>query len=158
MGYVEHVLQPGETLVHKSKLHWFIYLPVLPFLAIFVLGLALNSAMQGSATDQGAAALPQILMVIGAAGTIVTWLRAWIRRTSTELAVTDRRVIFKRGLIRRHTVEMNMDKVESVDVDQSIMGRIFNYGDVTVRGTGASIEPLRMIQDPLHFRSRVTAR
>lgn len=158
MGYVEHVLQPGETLVHKSKLHWFIYLPVLPFLAIFALGLALNSAMQGSATGQGAAALPQILMVIGAAGTIVTWLRAWIRRTSTELAVTDRRVIFKRGLIRRHTVEMNMDKVESVDVDQSIMGRIFNYGDVTVRGTGASIEPLRMIQDPLHFRSRVTAR
>jgi uncharacterized membrane protein YdbT with pleckstrin-like domain len=158
MGYVEHVLQPGETLVHKSKLHWFIYLPVVPFLAIFVLGLALNSAMQDSATDQGAAALPQILMVIGAAGVIVTWLRAWIRRTSTELAVTDRRVIFKRGLIRRHTVEMNMDKVESVDVDQSIMGRIFNYGDVTVRGTGASIEPLRMIQDPLHFRSRVTAR
>jgi len=50
-----------------------------------------------------------------------------------------------------------MDKVESVDVDQSIFGRIFNYGDVTVRGTGASIEPLRMIQDPLHFRSRVTA-
>jgi uncharacterized membrane protein YdbT with pleckstrin-like domain len=158
MGYVEHVLQPGETLVHKSKLHWFIYLPVLPFLAIFVLGLALNSAMQAGATDQGAAALPQILMVIGVAGTIVTWLRAWIRRTSTELAVTDRRVIFKRGLIRRHTVEMNMDKVESVDVDQSILGRLFNYGDVTVRGTGASIEPLRMIQDPLHFRSRVTAR
>jgi hypothetical protein len=53
---------------------------------------------------------------------------------------------------------MNMDKVESVDVDQSILGRIFNYGDVTVRGTGASIEPLRMIGDPLHFRSRVTAR
>jgi len=158
MGYVEHVLQPGETLVHKSKLHWFIYLPVLPFMAILVLGMALNSAMQGSATGQGAAALPQILMVIGAAGAIVTWLRAWIRRTSTELAVTDRRVIFKRGLIRRHTVEMNMDKVESVDVDQSILGRIFNYGDITVRGTGASIEPLRMIQDPLHFRSRVTAR
>jgi uncharacterized membrane protein YdbT with pleckstrin-like domain len=97
-------------------------------------------------------------LAVGAVGTIITWLRAWIRRVSTELAVTDRRVIFKRGLIRRHTVEMNMDKVESVDVDQSILGRIFNYGDVTVRGTGASIEPLRMIGDPLHFRSRVTAR
>ena len=158
MSYVERVLQPGETLLHKSKLHWLIYLPVLPFLAILVLGLALYSAMQGSAADANAALLPQGLLAVGAVGTIITWLRAWIRRVSTELAVTDRRVIFKRGLIRRHTVEMNMDKVESVDVDQSILGRIFNYGDVTVRGTGASIEPLRMIGDPLHFRSRVTAR
>ncbi len=133
MGYVEHVLQPGETLVHKSKLHWLIYLPVLPFLAILVLGLALYWGLQANGGDSSAAILPPILLA-------------------------DRRVIFKRGLIRRHTVEMNMDKVESVDVDQSILGRIFNYGDVTVRGTGASIEPLRMIDDPLHFRSRVTAR
>ncbi len=158
MGYVEHVLQPGETLVHKSKLHWLIYLPVLPFLALFVLGLVLYAGMQSAGADQGAAALPLLVVALGAIGTIVTWLRAFIRRATTELAVTDRRVIFKRGLIRRHTVEMNMDKVESVDVDQSVLGRIFDYGDVTVRGTGASIEPLRMIGDPLHFRSRVTAR
>jgi hypothetical protein len=51
-----------------------------------------------------------------------------------------------------------MDKVESVDVDQSVLGRIFNYGDVTIRGTGASLEPLHMIEDPLTFRSHVTAR
>ena len=158
MSYVERVLQPGETLLHKSKLHWLIYLPVLPFLAILALGLALYSAMQGSGADPNAALLPQGLLAVGAVGTIITWLRAWIRRVSTELAVTDRRVIFKRGLIRRHTVEMNMDKVESVDVDQSVLGRMFNYGDVTVRGTGASIEPLRLIDDPLAFRSCVTAR
>ena len=158
MSYVQHVLQPGETLLHKSKLHWFIYLPVIPFLAIVLLGAALSSKMDGNSGDVNSGVLPTSLMVVGAAGAFVTWLRAWIRRTTTELAVTDRRVIFKRGLVRRHTVEMNMDKVESVDVDQSILGRLFNYGDVTVRGTGASIEPLRMINDPLHFRSRVTAR
>ena len=158
MSYVERVLQPGETLVHKSKLHWLIYLPVLPFLAVSLLGLILYWGMSANGTDQSVAILPTGLMLVGAVGTIITWLRAWVRRVSTELAVTDRRVIFKRGLVRRHTVEMNMDKVESVDVDQSILGRIFNYGDVTVRGTGASIEPLRMIEDPLHFRSRVTAR
>src|SRR5437868_750023 len=114
MSYVERVLQPGETLVHKSKLHWLIYLPVLPFLAILVLGLALYWGWQANSADASSAILPLILVVAGAAGTIVTWFRAWIRRVSTELAVTDRRVIFKRGLIRRHTVEMNMDKVESV--------------------------------------------
>jgi uncharacterized membrane protein YdbT with pleckstrin-like domain len=83
---------------------------------------------------------------------------AWFKRWTTEVDVTDRRIVYKRGFIRRHTVEMNMDKVESVDVDQSIVGRICNYGDVTVRGTGASIEPLRLIDDPLAFRSHVTAR
>jgi uncharacterized membrane protein YdbT with pleckstrin-like domain len=158
MSYVERVLQPGETLLHKSKLHWLIYLPVLPFLAIFVLGAALYVAMQSNSGDAASAILPLGLMGVGAVGAIVVWFRAWLRRATTELAVTDRRVIFKRGLVRRHTVEMNMDKVESVDVDQSVMGRIFNYGDVTVRGTGASIEPLRLIHDPLAFRSCVTAR
>ena len=76
---------------------------------------------------------------------------------STEIAVTDRRIIFKRGLIRRHTVEMNMQKVESVDVDQTLMGRLFNYGNVTVRGTGSTFETLRMIDSPLKLRSTVTA-
>jgi uncharacterized membrane protein YdbT with pleckstrin-like domain len=158
MSYVERVLQPGETLLCRSRLHWLIYLPVLPFLAIFVLGAALYLGMQSNAGDTASAILPLGLIVIGALGAIVAWFRAWLRRITTELAVTDRRVIFKRGLVRRHTVEMNMDKVESVDVDQSVLGRIFNYGDVTVRGTGASIEPLRLIDDPLAFRSCVTAR
>ena len=158
MSYVERVLQPGETLLHKSKLHWLIYLPMLPFLAIFALGAALFLGMASNGADAASALLPLGLMAVGAVGAIVTGFRAWIRRASTELAVTDRRVIFKRGLVRRHTVEMNMDKVESVDVDQSVLGRIFNYGDVTVRGTGASIEPLRLIDDPLAFRSSVTAR
>jgi uncharacterized membrane protein YdbT with pleckstrin-like domain len=158
MSYVDRVLQPGETLLHKSKLHWLVYLPVLPFLAVFALGAALYLGMQSNGGDAASGILPLGLMAVAAVGAIVTWLRAWIRRATTELAVTDRRVIFKRGLVRRHTVEMNMDKVESVDIDQSIMGRICNYGDVTVRGTGASIEPLRLIGDPLAFRSRVTAR
>jgi len=158
MSYVERVLQPGETLLCRSRLHWLIYLPVLPFLAIFVLGAALYLGMQSNAGDAASAILPLGLIVIGALGAIVAWFRAWLRRMTTELAVTDRRVIFKRGLVRRHTVEMNMDKVESVDVDQSVLGRMFNYGDVTVRGTGASIEPLRLIDDPLAFRSCVTAR
>jgi uncharacterized membrane protein YdbT with pleckstrin-like domain len=158
MSYVDRVLQPGETLLHKSKLHWLVYLPVLPFLAVFALGAALYLGMQSNGGDAASGILPLGLMAVAAVGAIVTWLRAWIRRATTELAVTDRRVIFKRGLVRRHTVEMNMDKVESVDIDQSIMGRICNYGDVTVRGTGASIEPLRLIGDPLAFRSHVTAR
>jgi uncharacterized membrane protein YdbT with pleckstrin-like domain len=84
-------------------------------------------------------------------------LRAWLARTTTELVATDRRVIYKHGLIRRHTAEMNMEKVESVHVDQGIMGRIFNYGTITVRGTGGGMEPLANIGDPISFRNSVTA-
>ena len=72
--------------------------------------------------------------------------------------MTDRRIVYKRGLIKRHTIEMNMDKVESVDVDQSIFGRLLNYGDITIHGTGESSEPLRSIGAPLDFRNHVTAR
>jgi uncharacterized membrane protein YdbT with pleckstrin-like domain len=89
--------------------------------------------------------------------TIASWARAAIRRATTELAVTDRRVIYKAGLLARHTLEMNRSKVESVDVDQSILGRIFSFGTIIVRGTGGSLEPIRMISDPLTFRSHITA-
>jgi uncharacterized membrane protein YdbT with pleckstrin-like domain len=84
-------------------------------------------------------------------------LRGFIRRATTELAVTDHRVIYKSGLLSRHTIEMNRDKVESVDVDQSLLGRIFGYGTVVVRGTGGSLEPMRNIGDPLTFRTYITA-
>ncbi len=156
MSYVTRVLQPGEQLLHRSRLHWFIYLPGFFFLVLIVIGFALPVTTTSASTQMPL--VSEALMAIGAIGALFSWLKAWMRRTGTELAVTDRRVIFKRGLIRRHTVEMNMDKVESVDVDQSVLGRIFNYGDVTIRGTGASLEPLHMIEDPLTFRSHVTAR
>ena len=76
----------------------------------------------------------------------------------TELAVTDRRVIFKTGFVRRRTVEMNMDKVETVDVDQSILGRILGYGTIHVLGTGSGIEHLRQVAHPLELRSAITAK
>jgi uncharacterized membrane protein YdbT with pleckstrin-like domain len=87
-----------------------------------------------------------ILFAIGAA----------IRRRSTELAVTDHRIIYKTGVFSRHTMEMNRSKVESVDVDQSFFGRMFGYGTILVRGTGGSLEPLPNIQDPLTLRSHIT--
>ena len=88
---------------------------------------------------------------------LASWARAAIRRATTELAITDRRVIYKSGLLSRHTLEMNRSKVESVDVDQSILGRVFSFGTIVVRGTGGSLEPIRLISDPLTFRSHITA-
>ena len=80
---------------------------------------------------------------------ILLLLGAWIRRRATEIVVTDRRVIFKRGLLGRHTVEMNVSKIETVDVEQGIGGRIWGYGTVLIRGTGSSFEPLVGVGSPL---------
>src|ERR1700732_2933486 len=95
--------------------------------------------------------------VLSAMAAVSNFISAWFRRWTTEIAVTDCRVILKRGFIRRATMEMNLAKVESIDVDQTLSGRIFNYGNVTIRGTGSSFEILRTIDAPLKLRSTVTA-
>jgi len=150
MGYVDEVLQPGEQLLHRAKLHWLIYLHALIALAIAAALLASGIYFGGGLALIPAAAVGLIALNF--------WFAAWFRRSTTELAVTSRRIIVKYGWIRRRTLEMNMDKVESVDVDQSLLGRIFDFGDVIVRGTGAGLEPVRTVAAPLKFRSFVTAR
>ena len=85
-------------------------------------------------------------------------VRAWFHRLTTETDVTNRRVVHKTGFIRRRTFEMALDKVESVDVNQTIMGRLLNYGDVTILGVGEGRETISTIAEPLAFRNAITAR
>ena len=153
MSYVQRVLQPGETVVHQSRLHPLIFLPALIWLLI---ALALLIASTQASDDRVNIALIAAAVLFGVLA-LASWARAAIRRVTTELAVTDRRVIYKSGLLSRHTLEMNRSKVESVDVDQSILGRMFGFGTIVLRGTGGSLEPMRMISDPLVFRSHITA-
>jgi len=151
MRYIERILQPGETLVYSGKIHWVIYVPAI---LLSLIALALLTLVKSGPTGMSWL-IGSIAFWVAAA---VTFASAWFRRWTTEIDVTDRRIVYKRGLIKRHTVEMNMDKVESVDVDQSVMGRLLNYGDITIRGTGVGIEPLHGIGSPLEFRNHVTAR
>ena len=71
------------------------------------------------------------------------------------MLVTDKRVLHKVGLIWRSTQEMNIAKVETVDVDQGIWGRLLNFGSVQVRGTGGSWEPMHLVTDPLAMRNAI---
>ena len=151
MKYIDQVLLPGEKIVFSSTLSRAVYIPsILLWLAALLLVIA-GAVLQPAKVWLASAVAAALLAAISS-------LKAWFRRWTTEIDVTDRRVVYKRGFIRRHTVEINMDKVESVDVDQSLFGRLFDYGDVVIRGTGAGIEPLRGIDSPLAFRSAVTAR
>jgi uncharacterized membrane protein YdbT with pleckstrin-like domain len=154
MRYVRRVLQPGETIVYATKLHWRIYIHAILLLIACII---LASAAVSTSDNQNLSLALKIAAVIFALLALSAALRAFIRRATTEMAVTDHRVIYKSGLLSRHTIEMNRDKVESVDVDQSLLGRVFGYGTVIVRGTGSSLEPIRNIGDPLTFRSHITA-
>jgi uncharacterized membrane protein YdbT with pleckstrin-like domain len=151
MGYVESVLQPGETVLYRARLHWLVYGRALVLLAMAIV-LTASAAEESGELKQGLliAALAALAFAVLAA------IGGAIRRATHEYAVTEHRVIHKRGLISRHTVEMNRSKVESVDVDQTLMGRLLGYGTVLVRGTGGGMEPFRMIAHPLELRSHIT--
>jgi uncharacterized membrane protein YdbT with pleckstrin-like domain len=158
MKYVERVLQPGETVVHAARLHWLIYL--VPAALLVAAALCAAFAVRYSQPDlaKPGIAIPLFLIAVLIAPIgIISAVGAVIRSLTTELVLTDRRVIYKTGIFRRHTLEMNRSKVETVGVDQSILGRLLNYGTVVVRGTGGSLEPIRNIADPLRFRTHLTA-
>jgi uncharacterized membrane protein YdbT with pleckstrin-like domain len=83
---------------------------------------------------------------------LLFWLWAWIVYSTTELAITNKRVIAKTGLIQRRTIEMFLEKIESIQVDQSVLGRLFNFGSVVISGTGVHSAPFKSISDPLALR------
>jgi uncharacterized membrane protein YdbT with pleckstrin-like domain len=158
MAYYTKVLLPDEELRVVGRLHWAIYLKgwicLLVALAAGIDFFYLRSSNGDSSNDS----ISLVLEVVGGFFLLIglfMLLSAWGRRTTTEIVVTDRRILFKEGFVRRRTMEMNMNKVETVDVVQSIPGRIFNYGTILIRGTGSSYEPLRLIGDPLALRNAI---
>jgi uncharacterized membrane protein YdbT with pleckstrin-like domain len=146
MSYVQKHLLPGERITYRAHLHKIIWvLPVLLSLLLMVgAGLALNADIPLLAAG-----------LVGLAVLPVVW--AWIDYTSSEFAVTDKRVVIKVGWIRRRTLETMLGKVEGISVDQTIAGRMLGFGTITVTGTGGTKEPFANIAKPLEFRRQVQA-
>jgi uncharacterized membrane protein YdbT with pleckstrin-like domain len=138
MGYVDSNLSKDEQIVRRGVVHWAIFSPAMFFGAFGVLGL---TASTGFGVFLGLA----VLLLIGEA----------ILRSTTEMAITNKRVIMKRGLISRKTLELNLNKIENLGVDQGLLGRMLNYGTVTVVGTGGTRETFKYVADPLAFRKTV---
>jgi hypothetical protein len=150
--YVDSVLRPGEQVLAVGRLHWIIYSGAFGCLvAAIVLGLA------GSGLPQLRVVL-FVLAGIALAGAVIFGVKEWFDQWITEIAVTNFRLIYKRGFIRRYTAEMHMDKIESVTVDQSILGRILGYGTINARGVGVGIEHLQKVASPLKLRNAITAK
>jgi len=142
MGYVDSNLLPNEQITYRAKLHRIIYaLPAVILVAAILAGFA-GGWIAGA--------------VIGVIA-LVLFVPPWIKSVSSEFAITNKRVLIKVGLIRRHSLELLLQKVEGIGVDQGILGRILGYGTITVSGVGGTKEAFRMISDPLEFRRQVQA-
>jgi uncharacterized membrane protein YdbT with pleckstrin-like domain len=150
--YIDEILQPGEKVLYSTNAHWIFYLPAI---VAWIVALAFLAS---------AVAFPPMALVgLPAAAVIAVvalyfMIRGWFHRFTTETDVTDRRVVHKTGFINRHTFEISLDKIASVEVDQSIPGRLLNYGNVTIVGMGeVQPQPIQTIASPLAFRSAITA-
>jgi uncharacterized membrane protein YdbT with pleckstrin-like domain len=150
MSYIKHVLQPGETVRYQGSTHWMLYLPAILLAATGIIVLVIT---WGAPQPYGLLVAIACLLV-----GFVLAVRAWWIRWNTEIAVTDRRVIYVRGFFARKSVEVHMNQIESVDVDQTLLGRLFGYGDVTIHGTGNTYDPLRAVDRPIALRNEIIAR
>ena len=152
--YIDDILQPGEKVLYSTNAHWMFYLPAI---GAWIVALVLLILSRMTAVD-GLVLLCLASAAVMALAALYWTVKAWFHRLTTETDVTNLRVVHKTGFITRKTFEMSLDKVESVDVYQSIMGRILNYGDVTILGVGEGKQKIETIASPLAFRSSITAR
>jgi uncharacterized membrane protein YdbT with pleckstrin-like domain len=126
MSYIDDSLIEGEVLVHRARVSWWSQF-----------GLVLLGILT-------------LVLVVG----VIFLIWAWVRVRSTELAITSRRIIAKFGFVKRHTVEINLEKVESLRVEQGVWGRFLNFGTIFISGSGSSVAPIPNIADPLVFRRK----
>ena len=158
MSYVESNLVPGEKLIYETRLHWIVMLGHLAA-GCLLLGLPgallLYYARSQTGMEIGTVHILEgggaVLIVCG----VVAILMGMVRRNATEMAVTNRRVVIKTGLASRKTIEMMLNKVESIEVNETAFGRMLGYGTIVVIGTGGTPEPFHKVAHPLEFRSQV---
>ncbi len=148
MDYIERNLVEGEKVLYRTRLHWIVLLkPVLIAGALLFLPAGLLWWFKGR--DM---AWPIVALI--ALGIIVIVYGA-VKRNATEMAVTDKRVIIKQGLASRKSLELVLAKVESIVVDETVMGRMLGYGTLALRGTGGTYETFFEIAHPSEFRNQV---
>jgi uncharacterized membrane protein YdbT with pleckstrin-like domain len=148
--YYTKVLGPDETIYCEGHLHWLVYAKALISfgLAVFLITVSLLDVHE-LPPDVGIVVAAIALFSLG------SFVSASVRRATTEIVVTDRRVIYKTGIFSRHAVEINASKIETIDVDQNIIGLVLGFGTISIRGTGGEVEHLRRVADPIKLRNAI---
>jgi uncharacterized membrane protein YdbT with pleckstrin-like domain len=146
-AYHKKLLRPSEAILHVGKLHWRVYLRPI---GLFLVGATLIVA---GGTLQGPPLIVIGFLLLLPAALLA--LDAWWRRLTTEIVVTNMRVIWKRNWIAVKTREINLSKIETVDIRQSIFDRLIGSGTVVMIGTGGSWEPLWPVAKPRTLRNAI---
>jgi len=141
MSYIEKNLMNGESIFYRSKLHWVIFIWPVIWLTVAIFFFS----------NGGDAAAGGLFVLIA----IVAGIASFINFKTSEFGVTNKRVIVKVGFIRRNSLEVLLNKVEGIQVNQGILGRILGFGSITVSGTGGTKDPFHKIDAPLEFRRKV---
>ena len=137
MGYIESNLLPDEKIIYKAGLHWIIFWKSCALVILGGIFLLIQPIIGG------------VVILIG----FFALLSPLIDYATSEFGVTNKRVIIKVGFLRRKTLELLLRHVEAMD--QSVMGRLLNYGSVTLTGTGGVREVFYNISKPLEFRRQI---
>lgn len=147
--YSRSTLSPNETPFHKTSLHWIIFLrfAMMALLVFLFVAMPLAIGVQAlTGSELGWFGLPFVALML---------LPPTLAYASSELVITDRRVLIKTGIVRRQTLEMFIPRIESIAVDQGFLGRMWDYGTIVIRGTGGSEEMFEAIAHPTAFRNCV---
>jgi uncharacterized membrane protein YdbT with pleckstrin-like domain len=144
--YVKKILMGGEFVVYQGRLHWCTLIKSALFAAFMVLlAVALTiAARAGSSAENSIVAKASSSSIIGWASFILVivgaafLLDAVLRRKTCEIAVTNIRVILKKGIIHRASIEARLDSLSSIGVDQGLFGRLIGFGTIVVCGITSS--------------------
>jgi len=157
MGYIEKNLISGEQVLYKTRLHSIAVL--MPLLVALLVGVGAIYCFYVSATgNQPAGEDPKLWALAGlilAIFAVTIAAAAILKRNAVEMAVTNRRILIKSGILSRRTIELLLSRVESIVITESFLGRMLGYGTVVVRGTGGTPEPFPLIANPTEFRRHV---
>jgi len=152
MSYIDSNLLDGEHIVFRTRLHWLLFMGPVLFIVIVLLPVAwfLGSGtwFLASGTWSSYAWVP-----IGLGALIL--VATFIKRQSSDFAVTNKRVMMKVGVFTTRSTELLLSKIEAIAVEQTLVGRIFGYGDIVITGSGGTKESFSQIQSPLEFRRAV---
>jgi uncharacterized membrane protein YdbT with pleckstrin-like domain len=145
MSYIDGNLLDGEHVVYRTRLHWLLFVIPVLFTVFVLLPLAW---LMANGTWKSFAWIP---LSFG----LIVLVATFIKRQSSDFAVTNKRVMMKVGVFATRSIELLLNKIEAIAVNQSLMGRVFGYGDIAVTGSGGTRETFSRIQGPLEFRRAV---
>jgi len=151
MGYVDENLISGEEVRYRARLHW-TALAHWHVMSLILVAVGIALIVFGLMRDLiGATIAGGVLLAVA----IIVLVAANVLRSSSEFAITNKRVILKTGIVQRRTIEMFLAKIETVGVDQGLVGRMLDFGTIRLSGTGGTTEPFHHIARPLEFRRQV---